>query len=140
MHLLVIRSLTLCNQFLRRNLGAVPAHRFRHITSAHPYLRLQTLRERAGKRLSGWWFGCVRRTNIQCVDSPRPVVLIVVVRNHDLWYAGERGYRRCARAAMVHNGSNAQEQRIHVTLLVFGKSLWDLRRFWWSGSGDPSRR
>jgi hypothetical protein len=58
----------------------------------------------------------MRRTYAQRVDSLRPVVLIVVIRDHDLWRAGERRCGRRSRAAVVRDGSNAREQCVHVDL------------------------
>ena len=43
-------------------------------------------------------------------------MLIVVIRDHDLRRARERSCHRRSRSAMVHNRSNAREQRVQVDL------------------------
>jgi hypothetical protein len=43
-------------------------------------------------------------------------MLIVVIRDHDLRRAGERGCRRRSRATVVYDVSNTREQCVYVDL------------------------
>ncbi len=58
----------------------------------------------------------MRCTDAQGVDSVRPVVLIVAIRDHDLRRTGERGCSCRSRAAVVHDSRYTREERMHVDL------------------------
>ena len=58
----------------------------------------------------------MRDADAQGVDSLRPVVLIVAIRDYELRRSGERGCGCSSRAAVVHDGSNPREERMHVDL------------------------
>ena len=59
---------------------------------------------------------CVRDPRTQLVNATRPIVLVVHLRDDDLWRAGERGARRRTGAAVVDGRCDALEQRSLIDL------------------------
>lgn len=103
-------------QSLGCHLCAVPADLAGHELSALNHFRSKTLRESTGQRIHGWRARHVRHADTKRVNPGRPVVLIVLNGNHDLWYACERGCCGRARTAVVNNHGDTWKQRVQVCI------------------------
>ena len=96
-------------QALGSHLSAIAAHCAGNGLRPYSHLGLERLFERARQRFAGGCAGHMCAADAELIDSPGPVVLVVMLWDDHLGRAGARGRRGGARTPMVYDRGNPFE-------------------------------
>jgi hypothetical protein len=102
------------NQSPRRNLRAVRTHGRSDGSRTNRNIRMKRAAECLGQGDHIRRAGRVRGTDSELLHSLCPVMLIPDLRHNDLRHSGHRSDRRGTCATMMHDRSDAPEERLQV--------------------------